>query len=152
MLGSGFSFLGDFENVAFNERSKSSKTFIRYLLSSDGIVTLDCFAFKALRNSFTLTLGTEFSDGTFLVTTNGLGAYLLDGIPGITTLSFSPHESLQRMLTAHLSFLAELNQKQPERQPILLRTIDDVWLMEERWRVLRLKHLQSQLASMSLEL
>jgi hypothetical protein len=85
----GFRFLGDRENITLSRIVPDSRTFIRTTVSADGSIVGGAYHLKVRRvrgipvEKRTIEFETEFSDGTFLSTSNAGAIARNFPVPGI---------------------------------------------------------------------
>lgn len=130
----GYRFLEDIENVTLRKRT-GTRTMQRVLLSGDGTIMAVFYHFRpslgfrmiGAKAVKTLELETQFSDGTFVCTSNAEMAGKLDSPPSITALRLSAVTSWDMILEAHQNQLKKhLSGQQPERTPIKMTSLADV--------------------------
>lgn len=168
----GFTWLGDFENVAVN-RSKTSllaPTMLRVWASGDGqsvvcytqvkphlprriralLTGLANFRWIAAPRDFQANLRmrqcvdveTEFDDGTFLTTSNAAMAAMITLPPSIQSDFHSERTSLPDLLQRHQGKLARILHE-GRRRPVPVRTADAMLHMQKRMAAQKLAFRES---------
>ena len=126
----GFKLLGDEENLTFRRTSKGVRTLLRTMIARDGAWLAYIYHFKPpgkFGDGFKiLEFETQFSDNTFLATSNAEAAGKLDSPPGVDALRMPAATSFERILESHASRYEAVVEQHPERVPVLLTTLEEV--------------------------
>ncbi len=147
----GFAHLADIENLTVKEAMPNARAFIRVLLGGEGTVMAGAYDVKLRgfmgfcqsvgllpRDLRTLDLETELSDGTFVATSNALGADKSADTPGIHRTQVHRYTAPAQMLDGHLYTVRVLMEQRPGVEPVRMHTFEA--MMESQKREQRLKH------------
>lgn len=129
----GFVYLGDMENLTLRQRN-GTNTMIRYLLGSDKTTIADIyhllpkFSFRLFgyKSARVLDLTTWLSDGSFISTSNALGAAKFTYPPQISMLFLPASMTWDVMLETHERRVKKYIESHAEAQPIVLNGIEDI--------------------------
>ena len=135
----GFRCFGDLENVSLSAVSPEMRTAIRDLASGDGVVSASIWQVKMrggrrVAAIFRLRKGdrrvvdfvTEFSDGTFLSTSNNREFASTSPVPGLERLPLPEASPIEDALVAHRRRVAEILTRRPGITALLVRTAKDL--------------------------
>lgn len=160
--GMDFRFLGDYEiaDLSRSRRSAMARTFIRYMLAPDGATVFSYYQsrqrtgkrlfmlfnelmdgrgktawtdFKeaiALREN--LDIGTDFSDGRSLSTSNAGVAGKLADPPEIETLTLPAETTAEALLQAHNARIAQAKAAQPDSPPVAITSAEVLFELQDR--------------------
>lgn len=138
LLDRGYRLIGDRVNVTVEKQGVV--TVIRALASPDGTTLAGIFHFPRASKArglegktlFTIDLETEFSDGTFLVTSNTLETDLLTPPPAIKRQRLTLETPLAEMIEAHESYKQQALAAQPGLTCTVVDTMEDVSEFQHR--------------------
>lgn len=146
----GFRHIADIENVTLARKMPQTRAFIRSMLSADGTVTAGIYDVRlggwmrllqllhALpRDLRTLDLETEFSDGTFVMTSNSLGADNTSSPPQIRKQQYPRATGPADLLSFHQRAVGEALTQRPDVAPLALSTFDDLLASQHRQQDLK---------------
>ena len=149
----GFTYLADFEDVTISRSLTTSQpTFMRVLTAAEGdvcaciyqvtssVVTPESNGAAEIRETFCVEFETEFSDGTFLLTTPTREVDLTDEVPGIRRIRPAFEETVEERLRRHREELAMYLGNHRDTQPIAVRTWDDLLAQMHRCQGLKIRH------------
>jgi hypothetical protein len=145
----GFRFLGDRENLTFSRVAPQSRTFIRTMVSADGTIFGGAYHMKLKpvqgwpAEVRTIEFETEFSDGTFVTTSNASVAARTLPVPGIEAERFPAETPADDLLRDHRERLARIVESRPYLTATRLRTMEDVIWFQRRMQAVKAKHKQS---------
>lgn len=143
---SGYRTLADCENVTTTKQVPYLRTFNRAMISQDGAIVGTFFQHKPLKNKVPLKwrwllktynfygmgFGTEFMDGSFLLTDNTKGETSEIEIPGIARQTFPPETPVCELEARHREALDYLLQTAPSLAVRPCRNWDDFVAGERR--------------------
>jgi len=139
-----FAFIEDVENTTLSRALPALRTFVRTMVGDGDTIVARIFQLlpsgRAGRDIRTIELTTEFTDFTFLVTTNAALALDAPDIRGITIARFSPETSAVDLLGKHRAALAALRAKNPSLQPVRCSTLDAVLTSTRHAHAVRAVH------------
>jgi hypothetical protein len=147
--GQGFRFLGDRQNLTLSRIAPHSRTFTRVMVSAEGTICGEAHHMKLKQvRGFpaevkTIDLETEFSDGTFITTSNAFVAARTLPVPGIEAERFSAETSPDELLRIHRERLARAVEARPYLTASKLQTMEDVIWFQRRMQAVKAKHKQS---------
>jgi hypothetical protein len=126
----GFRSLGDREDLTVTRTLPQNRTFIRSTVSADGTVLAAAYHLRIRTPGFssdsrTIEFSTEFSDGTYLTTSNALTTARTRPIPGIRTSRYPAASPADELLRIHLGGLAERIQSQTALRATPVHTLDE---------------------------
>ena len=144
----GFGYLVDMEDQTVSRQYPKMRTFVRLFLGEDGAVCGAAFHMKVRgwmrllklfgllpKQAFYFDLETEFSDGTFLVTTNSFGADLSSEVAGIERQPFTQTAELDQMVNAHVRALE--TRCGEGVLPVRIHSVGEAWEMQHRLQDLK---------------
>jgi hypothetical protein len=134
-----FRFVGDIEDITYSYSNPQYKIFVRNMLSEDGSIMAGMYHLKMnfLQNMKILDLETEFSDGTFLMTSNASTAGWVSWPPQIKAEFLPGKTSFPDLFNRHQYKLSELSYSHPEKVSLKLTTIQDVIASQNRMNVIK---------------
>ena len=152
----GFRHLGDVENVTLARTMPRARAFIRSMVSADGTISAGVYdvrlkswmrllqrLFVLPRDMRTLDLETELSDGTFVATSNNLGADAMTPPPGLDR-SLYPRETLpEELLSCHTRAVKQALASSPGVTAVAHRTLDELLEAEHRLQAMKNAHRKS---------
>jgi Ca2+/Na+ antiporter len=136
----GFKKIRDYESLPYTKAFPELRTFTRSFNNIDcdicGDVVQNFYVKpkKLIESIFDLRLvrfTTEFSDGTFLETTNGLGVNPIQDVEGFTIQQFLPDISLETLLNTHEEELENICETK-KVDAVLHRTVEEVHATKKR--------------------
>lgn len=150
MAKSGFRWIGDVENVTVSRMCPKSRTFIREFLNDDGTISAACYHFIAggfmgflLRlmapkhaNQKICEFNTEFTDGTFIETSNCATIGHLAEIPGIVRHFMAADTFPDEIFRAHVIALQRLIEEKRLR-PVVMLNAEDIHAASNREQALK---------------
>lgn len=132
----GFRTLGDFEIRTAVVPTISRPTFLR-ALTDDELIGVGIYNFRAkgllwwvapsMRNLKVIDVGTDFSDGNSLTTTNAWFGRHLKGPPQLDTQHHRPNTPLSELLRVHRTRVREYMATHPSATPAVSRTLEEVF-------------------------
>lgn len=134
----GYHHLIDEENLTIKGTASDTRTFQRVALSDDGLVNVNLQHPKPIfwvrllgrftgdRHHKTITLTSEFSDGTFLLTSNAEPLEELEAPPNVFPEYLPANSTLKELEERHRSKMMLCQQLVPELSPLALRELDAV--------------------------
>lgn len=141
----GYRTLGDYELADLKGTPQEAACFLRVTASEDGTVTAAMFHFKprvlwlrllmqvlARGGMKTVEFQTEFSDGTFVCTSNAKLASAAKLPREIDTLYLPAKTALEELQTKHLERVAAYLERNPAATVRLVRTLEDAFAAEDR--------------------
>lgn len=143
----GFRYLVDMEDQTLSRQYPKMRTFVRMFVSGDHAVSGAAFHAKVRgwmhllkwiglpANPFYYDLETEFADGTFVVTTNTLGADLSADVAGVERQPFPSTTHLSEMVHAHR--LAVERRCGEGTLPVRMYSVAEIWAMQHRLQDLK---------------
>jgi len=150
LIACGFRHMGDLENVTVARSFPRQRALLRSLLSADGTVKALAYDVKTLgwmgllprfgvlpRDMRTVDLGTELTDGTFLLTTTAHATLLSEPVPGIRRIVCPRSTSTEDLLRHHHAAVTDALRSCPEVQPCAFGTLDEMLESEHRAQALR---------------
>jgi hypothetical protein len=155
LAADGFRPLGDFEDVTL--RGSETHSFWRFLLSPDGAIVASLshirsqgrqrvreVALGEATNVRCVSLSTEFTDGTFLITDNLKGRGIEWPRPATWTVQrLGQAAPVQSLLAVHRAELARQAEAPHRRAPVALGDVNDVFRSYERYRSAMNQHLRA---------
>jgi hypothetical protein len=138
----GFRFLGDRENVTLSRIMPQARTFIRTMVSADGTIFGGAYHVKLQRvrglpaEARVIEFETEFSDGTFVTTSNAPATARTLEVSGIHAERFPGETSADELLRTHRERLAGVAESRPPLTATRLKTMDDVISFQRRMQAL----------------
>jgi hypothetical protein len=139
----GFRYLADMEDRTLSRQFPQMRTFVRMFVGDEGATSGAAFHAKVRgwmrllklvgllpARPFYFDLETEFSDGTFIVTTNTLGADLSAEVPGVERQAVPQNTLLPEMLRTHRS--AVERKREDAVFPLKMHSVGEVWAMQHR--------------------
>jgi hypothetical protein len=151
----GFRHVGDYEDVTLSRQMPSMRTFIRRMISSDGTVMAGTYHLKyrgfmrllALfgilpGKPFYLDLETEFSNGSFLATSNTDTGANASPFPGITNQLHPQWMTPSDLLADHRKGMAAVEQQ--GHSAVKLATASEYQASQDRMQELKNRHRKSQ--------
>lgn len=148
----GFRFVADIEDANLSKQYPLMRTFIRSMLSPDGVTAAGIYEVKmrgwmrALqwfgvldRKLRGIDLETGFEDGSFLCTCVLKESNLLRDTPGIVRRVLPPGTPIDEALRVHQAAIQDHAQ---ESRPLVLSTLDDMCALQIRQRMLKNDHRQ----------
>lgn len=144
LLAQGCHGLGNVENVTLKNSSNDPRTFIRSLASPGRDIALSLyqpkpkFWIRLILWIFRIKIGrifdceSEFSDGTFLVTSNAAAAAPMKLPPNFDSKFFPWETPFDTVLQAHRQRIQAFLTAHPGVNPIRFPTLDDVLQMQHR--------------------
>ncbi len=152
MLDAGYRNVGDFECLTASRQFPSMRTFVRSFTGDSGTTMSACFhvkmrgfmGFFALlgvipKNLRTIEFETEFSDNTFLSTSNSLGLNAFTDFPGIVIQQLPPDASYEQILARHREKLRELVEV-IKLQPVIVASAEEILASQDRMHELKSRH------------
>jgi len=138
----GFAHVEDIIDVEARRRNLSAPTFMRILLSPDGVTIGGLFhvrgrgwrhilARKPRADHRIVTLATELSNGVFLGTSNALSAGRFDYGPQIRSQRVDSNDPAE-VLKQHQHRVGEALALEPRLAPTVCRTVTDIRALMER--------------------
>ncbi len=156
LAGYGFRHVADIENVTLARKMPQARAFIRSMLSRDGTVTAGIYdvRFGGLmrllqmlhmlpRDVRSLDLETELSDGTFITTSNSLGADRTSSPPQIRKLQYPRTTPPAELLDLHWQAVQESLAQRPGVAPIAFSTFEELLEAQHRQQELKNAHYAS---------
>lgn len=150
----GFRNLGDCENVTVNKTMPLMRTFLRRMASDDGKVMADMYHLKCRgwmrllgwagllpSDQLYVDIETEFSNGTFLVTSN-TGDTPTSGVPGIMDQLRPKTTTPAELVHEHRATLSASEAQGLEAR--LITTVAEIEAAQERMQELKNRHKKSQ--------
>lgn len=140
LQSAGFKRFDDIEDVKHNQERPNTRSFIRVLLSLDGSTMASLFhyvdtspaaRYASLNDVRVACLETEFSDGSFVATTNGPPEADFEYGPMIET-RFVRTADVLRLRRAHDAHVREYRRVFAKLRPISLWTMDDILASQAR--------------------
>lgn len=135
----GFQCFGDVENLSLSAVYPNMRTAIRDFASADAIISASIWQVKMCgslrvpaffrlrkRDLRVVDFRTEFSDGTFLSTTNDREFDPSRAVPGIERIQLANITPVEDALAAHRRRVSDILTQQPGVAPVLMRTAKDV--------------------------
>ncbi len=151
--GLGFIYLADIENLTVKAAMPSAEAFIRVFVGENGTVTAGAYDVKlrgfmgALqglgllpRDLRTVDLESELSDGTFVATSNSLGADQSADIPGIHRTQMHRNTAPGQMLDSHRYTLRVVLERLPGVEALRMETFEEVMESQKRQQLLKHRH------------
>jgi len=140
----GFRRLGDRVDQTIQDLGKPSPP-IRTMVSSGGTVSVGIYHVKMGSKSIRMIdLETEFSDGTFLTTSNSAGLDLSTSPPGIERRQLAPESAAATMLEIHEGEMAKLTAAMSGRTCVVMQTLNELFDMQKRMHTLKAAARQKQ--------
>lgn len=149
----GFLPVADFEDVTISRSLRDSQpTFMRVMRSPSGdvcacifqvtssVVTPESAGAPQIRETFCVEFESEFSDGTFFLTTPTRDVDLTDEVPGIRRVRPAFEEMVEERLRRHREELAMYQENHPSVQPVLVLGWEDLVAQMHRCQGLKIKH------------
>ncbi|HKB59815.1 MAG TPA: hypothetical protein VKC56_07180 [Gallionellaceae bacterium] len=157
-----FRFLGDYEiaDVSRARGSPMTRTFIRYMISADGTMVSSYYQVRqrtgkrlrmlfnelmdgrgkaawedfkqAVANRPCMDIGTDFSDGRSVSTSNAGAAGKLADPPAMETLILPAETGIEALLQAHAARIAEVRAQHPDAQPVAIATTEELFQLQDR--------------------
>jgi hypothetical protein len=137
----GFRMLGDFEDRTISGKLATRRTFIRGLTDDEsvgvGIYNFQLsgwarWAVPFMRNLRVVDVGSEFSDGRFLTTTNAWHARHVRLPPEIDTAFHRSDTSVETLLREHRTRLRAYLERNPNSKPVVSATLQDEFASVQR--------------------
>jgi len=144
----GFAFLQDEENLTLRRRSIALRTFLRVLLSRDGVTMAALYHFKpswmlrllGAKEAKVLDLETQCSNGAFVCTSNAHAAGALNNPPEVDALFLPAGTPVEAVLEAHNQRLARFLVSHPGVQPVRQNGIEDVHRAQDLLQQIKAAH------------
>jgi hypothetical protein len=150
----GFRYLADIEDLTLSRQFPSMRTFIRALIGDEGTISAGVYQLKfrgfyrllqlvglLARKPFFVDLETEFSDGTFVATSNTAGTDLSSPVEEIHRYRLAQAAPVAQLLAVHREQVATRLQK--GLIPTRLRSLAEARAMQERIQLAKNRHKQS---------
>ena len=140
----GFRYLGDIEDRTVSRQFPKMRTFVRLFLGDGGSISGNAYHGKVRgfwmrllklvgllpAKPFYIDLETEFSDRSFVATSNTLGADLSAEVPGILRQTFAQSTPLAEMVQAHRLVI---DRRSAEGiMPLRIYSVGEAWEMQHR--------------------
>jgi hypothetical protein len=148
----GFRHIGDFECLTLSKQFPSMRTFIRRFIGDMGTTVGEAYHVKILglmrifvllkiipRNIRTIEFLSEFTDYTFLTTSNNAGFNLFSDFPGIISNQLAPSTPFDKLLSTHLEKLERVV-KENNVKPVCFGNREDVLASGDRMQMLKSAH------------
>ena len=144
LVAKGCACLGDVEIVELQNKGHCGRTFIRLLISRDGLTCIGLYHFKpklwlrilvwfmGARVGRTIDCETELSNGGFLTTSNGAAAGKLNPPPGFDRKYFPVNTVHETVFQAHCERLADFVAANHGISITPMRTLEDALAMQHR--------------------
>lgn len=156
LASQGFRFLGDLENLTLSRAMPWGRTMIRRMVSSDGVISAAIYDVRPTgmlrvlqsigmipRDFRTLDLASELSDGTFIVTSNTLGADTTTPPPGIVTYRYPRPTPPQELFEYHVQGIRYVMSQRPGAQSLTCATLAESLESSHRAQDLRIAQHQA---------
>lgn len=150
----GFQYVADIEDLTLSRKYPSMRTFIRALTGDQGTISAGIYQLKfrgfyrllqlvglLARKPFFVDLETEFSDGTFVATSNTTGTDLSSPVPEIHRYRLEQAVPIAQLLVVHREQVEVRRQK--GLIPTRLRSLAEVRAMQDRIQHAKNRHKQS---------
>lgn len=143
LIAQGFRHLGDIENLTLT-KPLNMRTFLRILISADGKTVVSLYQPKPaiwvrillwifrMKVGKTMDCETELAEGQYIATSNAVEAAKLTPFPMVESKFFSYATPYESILAAHLARLRELPTAYPGREVTVMRTLEEVFAMQDR--------------------
>jgi len=134
----GFRWLGDRENLTLTKAFPKLRTFVRMLVSAEGTISSFLYHIQAMTPKGThdiraIELGSELSDGTFLVTSNTLQSGPAKTQPGIDSQRHPATTPPAELLRNHRERLRAALENRPGLTVTRILSRDDD--LQFQWRM-----------------
>lgn len=149
MADAGFRFVGDFESLTASRQYPGLRTFLRCFIGDGDATMAACYHVKSrgLMRVFTLCrlvpkhmriidFESEFTDHTFLTTSNSGGLNVFTDCPVITANQLAVGTPLDRLLAEHRQRIERILADRGV-EPIRLRTKEDMLASQDRRHALQ---------------
>jgi hypothetical protein len=150
----GFQYFADIEDLTLSRQYPSMRTFIRVLTGDEGTISAGIYQLKfrrfyrllqlvgmLARKPFFVDLETEFSDGTFVATSNTTGTDLSSPVPEIHRYRLPQAVPVAQLLVVHRAQIEV--RRQNGLIPTQLRSLAEVRAMQDRIQHAKNRHKQS---------
>ena len=150
----GFQYLADIEDLTLSRQYPSMRTFVRALVGDAGTVSAGIYQLKfrgfyrllqlfgvLARKPFFVDLESEFSDGTFVATSNTATTDLSSSVPEIHRQSLPQETPVARLLAVHREQVELRRQK--GLIPTRVRSMAEVLSLQDRLQQAKNRHKQS---------
>jgi hypothetical protein len=149
----GFRHMGDIEDTTLSQKMPNARAFIRCMLSADGATTVGIYdvrfggLFRLMqmvgllsRNMKTIDIETEFSDGTFITTSNCLGDDPTTPPPEIHKRLHPRDTSPDELLWSHQEAVRQALEGKPGLSALAFSTLDEMLESQHRQQELKNAH------------
>lgn len=151
----GFKFLADIEDVTCTKAMPSVRTFIRTMIDNSGTIMGSIYHFKTKgimkllliivgmpAQSKVIDFETEFSDGSFICTSNTLETDKTGNVPGIKRVQFPNNTSYNELLAAHKSAVARALSSNSNIKLVVVKSLSEV--LDSQYRMQEKKNTYKQ--------
>ena len=149
----GFRHMGDIEDTTLSQKMPRARAFIRCMLSTDGAIAVGIYdirlrgLFRLMqivgllsRNMKTIDIETEFSDGTFITTSNCLGDDPTTPPPEIHKRLHPRDTSPDELLWSHQGAVRQAVDSRPGLSALSFSTLDEMLESQHRQQELKNAH------------
>jgi hypothetical protein len=140
----GFRYLGDCDNVTLSRVYPEKRTLIRRMVGKDDTVCVAIYHIRTTGRRFfrvhrIIDLETEFSDATFMRTSNVADAARLSPVPGIDHLNLASDIEPRLLLLAHMDRMSQKHSSIPSTTTTAVRTIEEAYAFQQRMHAIAAK-------------
>ncbi|MGD8452267.1 MAG: hypothetical protein PVJ57_10650 [Phycisphaerae bacterium] len=151
----GFRFLADMENVTVNAACHVVRTYIRTMLADDGTTAVSLYdprrapepgqpAVEAVTKlGGVADFGTDFTDGTFIGTSNAPDADVWELPPQMQTEHLGADATLTELIVRHAERVVQYADERPDAHPVVFHSLEDVLASAQQTQAVRAAHRRS---------
>lgn len=130
----GFLILGDIEDLTLSQVYPDWRTFTRVLLDENGTIVSSIYHLKPLspsakqkpRSHKVVDFDTEFTNGSFLITSNAKRGKCMSQSSQVMAMCLSSQISTTRLLKIHEKRVRTYHEQNPQTQALCFRSLEDV--------------------------